>query len=123
MTLIRLALISFMAAFAGCAAGSILIFGELGRASFVALPFTCMGAILLLAPIYAAAREDGVSVGIRYARVLVAGALAGGLMLGLISALTDPLRGAAIGAGYGVLTALCWIAIHAATKRVSGFLG
>jgi Na+-transporting NADH:ubiquinone oxidoreductase subunit NqrB len=122
MALIRIALISLAAALAGCAAGSILIFGELGRASFVALPFTCIGSLLLLAPLYAAARESGVAIGPRYARLLVAGTLVGGLMLGFVFVATDPLGGAAMGSAYGALTATCWTALHALTKRLTAFM-
>jgi hypothetical protein len=119
MAFIRVVLISLAAALAGCAAGSIVIFGELGRMSFVALPFTCMGSLLLLAPIYAAALEGGVAVGGRYARLLIAGGVAGGLLLGFISLATNPLEGAAMGSAYGVLTATCWVVVHAVTKRLT----
>lgn len=116
---IRVFFISLTAAFMGSAAGSILLFGELGRASFFTLPFTTLGSTLLLAPLYAAAREDGMPVGACYARITIAGGGAGGLMLGFICLLTNPLEGAAIGVAYGVLTAVSWITIHAMAKRLS----
>lgn len=119
MAVIRLVLISLAAALAGCSAGSILLFAELNRTSLVALPFTCMVSLLLLMPFYAAAREAGVALGGRYARLLVAGGVAGALFAGFIFLATNPLKGAAIGSSYGALTAICWITIHAATKRLA----
>ena len=122
MAVIRLVLISLAAALAGCSAGSILIFAELNRMSLVALPFTCMMSLLLLMPFYAAAREAGVAVGGRYARLLVAGGVAGALFAGFMFLATDPFKGAAIGSSYGALTAICWITIHAATKRLAALM-
>lgn len=110
--------VSLFAALAGCAAGSIVLFHELQRSSFVALPFTCAGSLLLLAPLYASARENGVTIAQRYARLLIAGSGAGALILDFISLLINPAMGAGIGAAYGALTASCWIAIHGVTKRL-----
>jgi hypothetical protein len=118
MAFIRLLLTSLLAALAGSAIGSVLLFGELSRGSFVTFPVTSAGSILLLSPLYAAAREGGVSVGGRYARLLIAGGVTGGLLLGFISHLTNPLKGTAIGAAYGVFTAICWVAVHATMKRL-----
>lgn len=118
MAVLRIIFVSLIAGVTGCTAGSILLFNELSWPSMIPVPFTVAGSILLLAPSYAAAREDGATVNQRYARLLIIGCVAGGLMLGFISLMTNPLKAVGIGATYGALTALSWIAIHAATKRI-----
>jgi hypothetical protein len=73
-----------------------------------------LGSVLLLWTGYGAAREAGLPEGARYLRLLIIGAIAGGLMLGVGGVLSQsyPLYMAAIGSAYGLTTALCWVALH-----------
>jgi hypothetical protein len=119
VAILRILIVSLLAAVSACAAASLILFGFIERASFAPMIFTLMGSVFLLAPGYAAAREAGLPRPIRYALLLLIGAVAGALMLGVISLVTDPLQGALMGAFYGSTTAVCWIVLHFGGKKLA----
>ncbi|WP_299327813.1 hypothetical protein [Parasphingopyxis sp.] len=112
------------AAVGGLIAGNILFPLEPGQAAIDALPFTLIGAFLILWPMHAVlARKMKADLG-RYAVLAVCGFAAGGLLLGLtlaIAGVSHPkaLDLALIGASYGGLTAICWSALHWAFARIA----
>jgi drug/metabolite transporter (DMT)-like permease len=115
MVVLRIAFVSTLAAVAACAIASLILFGNVERASFIPLMFALPGLLLLLATAYAALAERGRPVVWRYAALIVIGAIGGGLMLGFVS--RGDSKNAAMGSFYGITTALCWIALHAQTQR------
>jgi hypothetical protein len=114
MPVLRIALVSIFAAVAGCPLGTLILFGTVERASLIPLTFTLIGSLLLLAPSYAALKEQGMPLGGRYALLCGIGLVGGFLILGLIS--RGELWFAAMGSFFGLTTALCWIALHALTR-------
>lgn len=54
----------------------------------------------------------------RYLRLLLVGAVGGAIMLAIISLGASPGEGALYGAAYGAITAICWIALHFATREI-----
>lgn len=118
MAFVRILFVSVLAAIAGCAVSSIILFGELARISFAPLVFTLMGSVFLLAPAYGAARQAGQSLARRYLRLLLVGAVGGAIMLAIMSLGTSPGEGALYGVVYGVITATCWIVAHFATRKI-----
>jgi hypothetical protein len=110
----RTPLVSLAAALFACPLASLLLFGEVGDGVFLPFPFTLMGSLLLLATGYGAAREAQLPESTRYLRLVIIGAVAGALMLGVGGVLsqTYPFLLAGIGAAYGLTTAVCWIALH-----------
>lgn len=117
MPILRLLLVSVLAAVSGCAAASLIFYGTIDRSSFIPLLFTVPSAILLLAPAYGGLKERGMPLLGRYLLVLLLGAIAGAMMLGFI--FLHP-EGAMLGGGYGLVTAVCWIILHFASRRVTG---
>lgn len=115
MAVVRILLVSILAAVAACVAASLILFGYLNRWSFVPLIFALPGSVLLLAPGYAALKERGLPIMSRYLSLLALGAVAGALMLGFVSMLNA--EGALLGGFYGATTAASWIALHFASKR------
>ena len=113
--MLRIVLVSVLAAVAACAVASLILFGNIERASFIPLMFALPGSLLLLATAYAALAEQGKSVGWRYAALIAIGVIGGGLMLSFIS--SGDGKNTAIGSFYGLITALCWITLHALTRR------
>lgn len=124
MAVLRIVFVSVLAAIAACAIASLILFGDVQRASFIPLMFALPGSLLLLSTAYAALAERGRPMVWRYAALTVVGAVGGGLMLGFIS--SGDSKYAAIGSLYGSTTAVCWIALHALTRprlrpTISGF--
>ena len=114
MAVLRIIFVSTLAAVAACAIASLILYGNVERASFIALMFALPGSHLLLATTYAALAERGRPMVWRYAALIVIGAVGGGLMLGFIS--SGDGKNTAMGSFYGLTTALCWIALHALTR-------
>lgn len=117
MALVRILLVSVMAAVAACVAASLILYGYVARVSFGPLIFTLLGSLLLLAPGYAALKERGMPVISRYLLLLPLGAVAGALMLGIIS--IGEARAALLGGFYGLTTAVFWIILHLASRGAS----
>ena len=117
MAILRIFIVSLLAAVLACALASRVLYGPIERASFILLPFILMGSLFLLAPAYGAAKEADLALRIRYVRLLLFGAIAGALLLGTIGIRTGPAQGALIGAFYGATTAVFWMLLHFVTKR------
>ena len=79
------------------------------------LIFTIPGS-MLLALIFAHIQYRYESILLAYGALVVGGGLAGGMMLLLWGTWT----GVAMGASYGVLTGLAWVALHRLTERPTG---
>ena len=114
--------ISAGAAFGGLAIGNLLFPPEAGQSWFDALPFTLIGAYLILWPMHATLARKMKSGFGRYVALILLGFLAGGLLLGLtltIAGVSHPkaLDLALIGASYGGLTAIFWAVLHWAIGR------
>jgi len=107
--------VSIIAAFVACAVTSLILFGSIDRSSFAPLGFAIPGSLFLLATAYAALKEAGRSLIWSYAALTIIGAAGGSLMLGFIS--IGHLESTVIGGFYGLMTALCWIALHALTRK------
>ena len=114
MALLRIVSVSIVAAVAACAIASLILFGNVERASFIPLMFALPGSLLLLATAYAALAERGRPMIWRYAALIMIGAIGGGLMLGFVS--SGDGKYTAMGSLYGLTTALCWVALHALTR-------
>ena len=114
MAILCIIFVSTLAAVAACAILSLILYGNVERASFVAVIFALPSSLLLLATTYAALAERSRPIVWCYAALIVIGALGGGLMLGFIS--IGGGKNTAIGSIYGLTTALCWIALHAPTR-------
>jgi hypothetical protein len=50
VTIVRILLVSVLAAVGACGVASLILDGSVDRFSFIPLPFTLIGALLLLAP-------------------------------------------------------------------------
>ena len=116
MPVVRILLVSVLAAVSACGAASLILYGSIDRWSFIPLLFTGLGSTLLLAPAYGALKERGMPLAGRYLLLLLLGAAAGAIILGFIS--IGNLEGALLGGFYGVTTAACWIALHFTSNRV-----
>jgi len=112
---VRVLFVSVFAAILACAIGSLILYPTVERASFIPLVFTLMGSCLLLGPAYGALREAEMPPPGRYIVLLALGAVGGTIMLGVISINTYGLK---MGAFFGVITAVSWIILHFATRRV-----
>ncbi|MGP1353339.1 MAG: hypothetical protein ACTS1Z_08445 [Parasphingopyxis sp.] len=115
-------IVSAGAAIGGLVAGNLVFPPEPGQTAADALPFTLIGAFLILWPIHALLMRKMTSVPTRYAALILCGIVAGGLLLGLtlaIAGVSHPkaLDLALIGASYGGLTAIFWAALHWALSR------
>ncbi|QLC24232.1 hypothetical protein HFP57_03765 [Parasphingopyxis algicola] len=118
------AVVSAGAAVAGLIAGNALFPPEPSRSAIDALPFTLIGAFLILWPSHALLRKRIGARIVRYAVLAVAGFVAGGALLGLTLAFAGvshpkTLDLALIGASYGGLTALFWALFDWAIMRAS----
>ena len=110
---LRILIVSVLAPVAACVVASLILYGTVDRFSFLPFIFAFMGSCLLLAPAYGLLSERGVPLAGRYVLLVIEGAIAGAIMLGLVS-------GAVVmGAFYGLTTAMCWVALHFMTKRVT----
>ncbi|VVS99176.1 membrane hypothetical protein [Sphingomonas sp. EC-HK361] len=114
MAFLRIMLVSILAAVAACAIASLILFGNIERASFIPLMFVLPGSLFLLATAYGALAEQGRPMIWRYAALIAIGVVGGGLMLGFIS--SGDGKNTAIGSFYGLTTALCWIVLHALAR-------
>ncbi|MEM8694556.1 MAG: hypothetical protein AAGE05_00865 [Pseudomonadota bacterium] len=117
-------LVSAGAAIAGLFAGNALFPPGPSQDTTDALPFTLIGAFLILWPFYAQLRgriETGIA---RYVVLAIIGFVTGGALLGLTLALAGvsypkTLDLALIGAGYGGLTAVFWCILDWAFSQIS----
>lgn len=114
MAFLRTMLVSILAAVAACVIASMILFGNIERASFIPLMFALPGSLLLLATAYGALAEQGRPMIWRYAALIAIGVVGGGMVLGFIS--SGDGKNTAIGSFYGLTTALCWIVLHALTR-------
>jgi hypothetical protein len=114
MAVMRILLVSILAAIAACAVASLILFGNIERASFIPLMFALPGSLLLLATAYGALAEQGRPLIWRYAALVTIGVVGGGVMLGFIS--SGDGKNTAIGSFYGLTTAVCWIILHALSR-------
>lgn len=116
--------VSAGAAVGGLVIGNLLFPPEPGQSATDALPFTLIGAFLILWPVHAILMRKMKSGFGRYTALVLCGFLAGGLLLGLtlaIAGVSHPkaLDLALIGASYGGLTAICWSAFHWIVARIA----
>jgi len=114
MVFIRIMLVSILAAVAACAIASLILFGNIERASFFPLMFALPGSLLLLPTAYMALADQGRPLIWRYVALVAVGGVGGGVMLGVTSGGDG--KNAAIGAFYGLTTAVCWITLHALSR-------
>lgn len=114
MAFLRIMLVSILAAVAGCAIASLILFGNIERASFIPLMFALPGSLLLLATAYGTLAEQGRPMIWRYGALIAIGVVGGAMILGFIS--SGDGKNTAIGSFYGLTTALCWIVLHALTQ-------
>lgn len=116
--------ISMGAAIGGLMIGNLLFPPEPGRGWAEALPFTLIGAFLILWPAHGLILRRIGRLTLRYAMLVLVGFVAGGSLLGLtlaIAGVSHPkaFDFALIGASYGGLTAIFWAALHWATHRTA----
>lgn len=114
MVVMRILLVSIFAPIAACAIASLILFGNIERASFIALIFALPSSLLLLATAYATLAQRGFPLIWRYAALVAIGVVGGGWMLGVTSSGNGKMT--AIGSFYGLTTASCWIALHALSR-------
>lgn len=114
MPVMRILLVSILAAIAACAIASLILFENIERASFIPLMFALPGSLLLLATAYGALAEQGRPLIWRYAALVAIGVVGGGVMLGVIS--SGDGKNTAIGSFYGLTMAVCWIVLHALSR-------
>lgn len=119
----RNVLVSLGAAFGGLLVGNLLFPPEPGQAALDALPFTLVGAFVVIWPAHSRLVLRTVHPAIRWAALIVVGALVGGIVLGAILTLAGVssakvLSLALIGASYGGLTALFWAVLNWVVARI-----
>ena len=118
-------IVSAGAAIGGLVVGNLVFPPEPGQSAIDVLPFTLIGAFLVLWPMHAMLARNVKSDLGRYAALVLSGFVAGGLLLGLTLAsagVSHPkaLDLALIGGGYGGLTAMCWAVLRWAIGRFTG---
>ena len=110
-------LVSLGAALAALFVGNLIFPPEAGQGMWDALPFTLIGAFLLLRPIHGLLAHRIAGTTRRYVILVLIGFVAGGIVLGGTLALAGVsqvkvMRLAVIGTGYGGITAIFWVVFH-----------
>ncbi|QLC21555.1 hypothetical protein HFP51_04790 [Parasphingopyxis sp. CP4] len=119
---IRKIAVSLGAAIGGLFTGNLLFPPEPDQGALDALPFTLIGAFLIIWPVdHQLGRRIGHSAG-RWIAITGLAAITGGVMLGSVLALAGvsqpkALKLALIGASYGALTALFWLVLNWVSGR------
>jgi len=75
------------------------------------------GSLLLLASLYGTLKERGTGTVPTYALLILTGTAVGAAMLGFVS--VGQASEIKLGAAYGLVTALCWTALHLFSKLAS----
>lgn len=115
--MLRIFTVSILAPLVACCVVSLVTYGSLDRFSFLPLILAVPASLLLLAPVYAAAKERGMAEFAAYALLAVVGGACGALMLGAVS--SGRVGYFSLGGAYGLATAACWSVLNLLAKRLA----
>ena len=121
-SLTRHVLISLGAAIGGLLVGNLLFPPEPGQAALDALPFTLVGAFLVIWPVHRLLEYRIDRYVLRWAALVVIGTIVGGVLLGTVLAIAGVSQAKVLslslaGASYGGLTAIFWAMLHQIFRR------